>query len=404
MHNKILLMNKTEEFITQSREKHGDKYDYSKTIYKNNLEEVIIICKDHGDFLQLPKTHKKGNGCHECAMTTRKEKRTMTTEQFIEKAISVHGNKYCYSNVIYKKSREYVIIICRVHGEFEQTPNCHLDGKGCVKCSTKINADKQRKTKEQFIQDAIHIHGDKYDYSKVEYENASSKVIIICEHHSEFEQTPNGHLDGKGCIKCAGCYKSNTVEFIEKAQLIHGDKYVYSKVDYNTVIEKVIIICKIHCEFEQTPDSHLRGVGCPFCVNKTEGILFEKIQPVYTTLITQFKRDFCKKRSYLPFDFCIPELKIIIELDGPQHFIQVSNWSMPEEQFENDVYKQRCANDNGYSVIRLLQKDVFNDNYDWVNKLCETIENLKKCGVDKVKNVYLCKNNEYDNIKSAFEN
>jgi len=590
IHNNILLMNKTENFIKESIEKHGDKYDYSKTIYQNNLEEVIIICKQHGEFLQLPKTHKRGNGCHECAMTTRKEKRTMTTEQFIVKAISVHGNKYCYSKAIYKKSREHVIIICEKHGEFEQTPNGHLDGKGCVKCSTKINADKQRKTKEQFIQDAIHIHGYKYNYSKVYYENASTKVIIICEHHGEFEQTPNGHLDGKGCFKCAGCYKSNTTEFIEKSQLIHGDKYIYSKVHYKTVIEKVIIICKEHGEFEQTPnkhldgkgcfkcghnmtifstdefieksqlihgdkfiyskvdyqnmmskviiicdthgefeqtpsnhithmqgcqkcsgkyqsntnefiekaqlihgdkyayskveyvtnsqgciiicrehgefaqtpathlsgggcqicanierkkkqtkslndfineanavhnnkydyslvdynnarekvfiicrehgefvqipDSHLRGVGCPFCVNKTEGMLFEKIQSIYPTLITQFKQDFCKKKSHLPFDFCIPELKIIIELDGPQHFTQVSNWSTPEEQFENDVYKQTCANDNDYSIIRLLQKDVFNNNYDWVKKLCETIEYLKNSDY-KSENVYLCENNEY---------
>jgi len=593
-------MNKTEQFIKQSREKHGEKYDYSKTSYHHNLKEVIIICKEHGEFLQLPKTHKKGNGCRECAIINGKDKRTMTTPQFIEKAITIHGNRYCYSKVIYKKSREHVIIVCEEHGEFEQTPNCHLDGKGCVKCSTKINADKQRKTTPQFILEAIHIHGDKFDYSKVEYENAATKVIIICKEHGEFEQSPNSHLSKQsGCVKCQGCYKSNTIEFIEKAQLIHGDKYVYSKVDYNTVIEKVIIICRehgefeqtpnkhldgkgcfkcghnmtvfstdefiekaqvihgnkfmyskvdyinmmskviiicnihgefeqtpsnhithmqgcqicsgkyqsntnefiekaqlkhgdkydyskveyvtnsqsciiicrehsefvqtpathlsgggcqicanierknknrktlddfiieantvhnnrynyslvdynnarekviiicrVHGEFEQTPDSHLRCVGCPFCVNKTEGILFEKIQPVYTTLITQFKRDFCKKRSHLPFDFCIPELKIIIELDGPQHFTQVSNWSTPEEQFENDVYKQRCANENGYSVIRLLQKDVFNDNYDWVNKLCEKIEDIKKC-VDKVKNVYLCENNEYDNIKSAFEN
>jgi hypothetical protein len=98
--------------------------------------------------------------------------------------------------------------------------------------------------------------------------------------------------------------------------------------------------------------------------------------------------------SYLPFDFCIPEYKIIIELDGPQHFQQISNWSSPEEQFENDKYKETCANDNSYSVIRLLQEDVFYDTYDWVKELCETIEEIKNG--DEVVNVYLCKNGEYD--------
>jgi very-short-patch-repair endonuclease len=140
--------------------------------------------------------------------------------------------------------------------------------------------------------------------------------------------------------------------------------------------------------------SIVAGAWCPYCVNKTESKLYEKIQPFYPTMLTQFKQEWCKKISYLPFDFVIPEYKIIIELDGPQHFQQISNWSSPEEQFENDKYKETCANDNGYSVIRLLQEDVFYDTYDWVKELCETIEEIK-IG-DEIANVYLCKNGEYD--------
>ena len=114
-------------------------------------------------------------------------------------------------------------------------------------------------------------------------------------------------------------------------------------------------------------------------------------------MLTQFKQDWCKKLKHLPFDFVIPEYKIIIELDGPQHFQQVSNWSSPKEQFENDKYKETCANDNGYSVIRLLQEDVFYDTYDWVKELCEAIEEIKNGG--EVANIYLCTNEEYDNFK-----
>ena len=127
-----------------------------------------------------------------------------------------------------------------------------------------------------------------------------------------------------------------------------------------------------------------------YVLNKTEGKLYEKINNIYNTLITQFTPYWIKPKR---FDFCITELKIIIELDGRQHFQQVSKWSSPEEQFENDKYKEKCANENGYSVIRLLQEDVFNDSYDWNKELCEAIENIKNN--NDTKNIYLCKNNEY---------
>ena len=115
----------------------------------------------------------------------------------------------------------------------------------------------------------------------------------------------------------------------------------------------------------------------------------------YPSIMAQFKQKWCMRISYLPFDFCIPELKIIIELDGLQHFKQVSNWKSPEEQFENDIYKQKFANENGYSVIRLLQEDVFNDSYDWNIELCKTIEIVKNNS--EPINLYICKNDEYKN-------
>ena len=138
---------------------------------------------------------------------------------------------------------------------------------------------------------------------------------------------------------------------------------------------------------------------CPFCINKTEAILYDKIIQTYTSIIRQFKQDWCKNKNnnYLSFDFCIPEHKSIIELDGRQHFTQVRNWSSPEEQFENDKYKEKCANDNGYSTIRIVQEDVWNDVYDWCKELCEAIEKIKNG--NEIVNIYLCKNNEYEKYK-----
>ena len=123
-----------------------------------------------------------------------------TTEQFIQKAIFIHSKgKYDYSLVDYKHSKTKVIIVCPEHGEFNQTPANHLSGNGCPKCSI----DEHRSSIEQFIRKAIFVHGEKkYDYSKVDYKQSQSKVIIVCPEHGEFEQTPNNHLKGQGCPKC----------------------------------------------------------------------------------------------------------------------------------------------------------------------------------------------------------
>jgi len=152
-------------------------------------------------------------------------------------------------------------------------------------------------------------------------------------------------------------------------------------------------------QFETALYSIIAGCWCPHCINKTEAKLYETIKPLYPTILTQFKQDWCKSKTtnrYLRYDFCIPDLKIIIELDGPQHFRQISNWTSPGEQFEIDKYKEECANDNGYSVIRILQEDVFYDTYNWVNYLCETIEEIKNR--NKFTNTYLCMNGEYEHF------
>ena len=123
---------------------------------------------------------------------------------------------------------------------------------------------------------------------------------------------------------------------------------------------------------------------------KTEAKLYNLLITIYPTSIRQFTPEWVKPKR---FDFCIPEYKIIIELDGRQHFQQVSNWSSPESQFENDKYKEKCANDNGYSVIRIIQEDVFDDTYDWFKELCDVIEEIKNN--NDVSNVYFDRNEEY---------
>jgi len=383
-----------EEFINKAQEIHNHKYDYSNINFTNMTTKIKIICKKHGEFEPLAGVHMRGSGCDKCS----RNQSIISRKDFIECSINIHGNEYDYSKVEYINNTAKVIIICKEHGIFEQAPNSHLHGCGCPKCGIEKRAVSRRSSTDEFINKAQEIHGYKYEYSKVEYVNSQTKVIITCKEHGDFEQTPSGHLVGE-CLKCSinfrGTLRRKTTEqFVVEAKQKHRDKYDYSKVDYNNTHENVVIVCNSHGEFQQTPNSHLRGTGCPMCVNKTEGKLYETMKQIYPTLIRQFRQDWCKRLCHLPFDLCIPEYKIIIELDGAQHFRQIRNWSSPEEQFKNDKYKEDCANENGYSVIRLLQEDVFYDTYDWVKELCDTIEEVKSS--EGITNVYLCQNEEYD--------
>ena len=355
----------TEQFIIEAKEKHGYKYDYSKVVYENNLKEVIIICQQHGEFLQLPKTHKRGSGCNKCGLLKRANSKKSNTNDFIKKSNIIHNNKYDYSKVEYKSAMEKVIIICKVqeHGEFEQTPNGHLDGKGCRNCSTEINSDKQRKTTNQFITDAIQIHGDIYNYSKVKYKNAGEKIIIICKEHGDFLQTPNNHLNGQGCIKCAGCYKSNTEEFITKAKKIeiHRDKYDYSKVEYKSAMEKVIIICKVqeHGEFEQTPNNHLNGQGCYKCGY----CMF-----IFTNddFINNAKKIHDDKYDYSKINYIQMNKKVIIICKVQEHgeFEQT-----PSNHITHKQGCQKCANNYLSNTEEFIEKAnlIHHDKYDYSN-------------------------------------
>lgn len=185
-------------------------------------------------------------------------------EKFIEKAIKRHGDKYDYSKVEYTNSLTKVCIICPEHGEFWQTPQSHIRGYNCPKCSNRKRGDTFRANGDDFIARAKEVHGDKYSYEKVHYVNAMTKVIITCPKHGDFEMTPANHLNGQGCPKCAGRGLSQD-EVVERFREKHGGKYDYSKVIYTKMHEKVCIICPEHGEFWQTPSKHILGQECPQC-------------------------------------------------------------------------------------------------------------------------------------------
>ena len=181
-------------------------------------------------------------------------------EEFVNKARLIHGNKYDYSLVDYINSTIKIKIVCKIHGEFKQTPNSHLRNHGCPNCATN-----NKLTREEFVNKAKLIHGNKYDYSLVDYKGSNIKITIICNNGHEFYQTPNSHLNGFGCLQCKIDKSKLTInEFIDKAKLVHGNKYDYSLIDYKNVLTKIKIICPIHGEFEQVPNDHFNS-GCLQC-------------------------------------------------------------------------------------------------------------------------------------------
>jgi len=160
--------------------------------------------------------------------------------------------------------------------------------------------------------------------------------------------------------------------------------------------KKVVFDCdKCMREFYSTLINVSNGRWCSYCKNKTETKLYRPMKEIYPSLLHQFKQDWCKKSRCLPFDFCIIEHKIIIELDGKQHFDQVGNWKSPETIHATDVYKEKCANDNGYSTIRILQVDVWDDKYDWVSRLQKEIKYIVQHDT-VIHNIYIGDNGEYD--------
>ena len=252
----------TEQFIAKARAVHGDRYDYSQVEYVSNKKPVTIICPDHGPFEQSPAKHLFKSGCPDCGGT-----KQLTTETFIEKARAVHGDRYDYSQVEYVSNKKPVTIICPDHGPFEQAPADHLSKRGCLVCGKLATRIALRLTTEEFVEKAIAVHGDRYDYSQVDYVNAHTKVTINCPDHSSFPQEPSNHLSGQGCPECGGNKQLTTETFIEDARAVHGDRYDYSQVEYVKALTKVTIICPDHGPFEATPNNHLRERGCPDCAD-----------------------------------------------------------------------------------------------------------------------------------------
>lgn len=372
-----------EEFNEEFIEKYGNKYDTSELIYKNVRTKVKVICPEHGEFWQYPKALLDGHACPVCS--GHKD----NTNTFLIKFNRVWGENYDTSKIQYVDSFTKVCVVCHEkddngleHGEFWATPSNLLHGYGCPKCGNVY-----QRSNDEFIEYANFVHNGEYDYSKTKFEKVNKKVEIICHkkdkngvEHGSFWQTPNGHLNGRGCPKCGdlkkGREKKTFDEYITESRGVHGDKYEYLEFEQYSKPAKMYCHEKDengveHGEFWQLPANHLRGKGCPKCrsshLEEKVRLFLEKNNIKYRK---EWKQEWLKKHNFMPLDFYLPEYGIGIECQGKHHFEPVNfggKMSIEEQkrnleiQQKNDKFKKEQCEEHG---VKLLYINYFDKNIE----------------------------------------
>ena len=356
----------SDKFIKKAKEIHGEKYDYSKVEYVNSQIKVVIICPVHGEFYQKPNSHLNGEGCIECARDGFREKFAMSKDEFIKRSQEIHNDKYDYSKVEYVNNNTKVCIICPEHGEFYQIPMSHLKGNRCPECGNISRSKTRTSTSDKFIKKAKGVHGDKYDYSNVEYVDSFTPVKIVCPIHGDFYQIPSYHLSGNACSECGlehvkDRLRLNEDDFIARCKELHGDKYDYSKVEYVNNRTKISIICPKHGEFLQTAGIHLGGHGCPKCTKN-----YSKVEDEIAEVIKPFE---CERnnRTILngkEIDIYIPSLKLGIEYNGLR-------WHSERFGKDKDYHlgKLNECNEKGINLIQIFEDEWINRNDIVVSKI-----------------------------------
>ena len=275
--------------------------------------------------------------------------RKLTKEEFIKRAIDKHGSFYNYDKVVYTNNLSKVVIICPLHGEFEQMASKHLNGNKCRKCGIDDIHKGRRLDNDTFIKLAIEKHGNKFDYSKINVKGEKTKIKIICHKHGEFEQSPRQHLDAEEpCKKCrVNHFKHDLEKFTKLATLKHDGIYNYSLVEYEQSNKHINIICPIHGTFKQLPYKHLSGQGCSKCIST-------KVSKIEKLLIDEFDIDFIENdRSILEGK----EIDLLYKNIG----IEVNGIYWHSEKFYNRKYhldKSKLAESKGIQLLHFWDYEI----------------------------------------------
>lgn len=348
-------------FEEKARKVHGDKYSYCLVNYTNSKTKVTIFCYEHGPFDQTPNSHLNGSGCPKCGERKRHENKKLTLKDSIVKARESHGEKYDYSLVKYELVTDEVSITCPGHGPFTQIWINHYRGQGCPKCAIEERSESQTLTRDEFISRSRQVHGDKYDYTQTELARYRDKVEIVCPKHGSFLQSCENHYSsGAGCPECGleqmiEKQSSDINEFTTKAREVHGGKYDYTQGIYVNSKTKLTIICPEHGCFNQTPNDHLDGHGCPKCgvhTSKNEEIICSHLDRLGVNYIRS-DRSLIKP---LEIDIYIPGHNLAVEYNGLRWHSEVYGKGKDYHKTKTDLCREK-----GVRLIHVWEDD-FNRN------------------------------------------
>lgn len=311
-----------EQFLAKAHKVFGEAYDYTLMNFTNMSSKISIVCNSHGAFSLTPKRHLTGVGCPTCD----EEKVGIFTnnEAFLKEVKKLHKNTYSYSMPPAGKHLP-LKVFCKAHGGFTTTPYKHLKGDGCPSCGMLKGGRMPKGSREAFILKAQNKHGAKYDYSKVEYSDNKTPVIIICPAHGEFPQRPGDHLTTQGCKSCGVEARAERLRlgkggFEKKANTLHKNFYDYSKVSYVNNTTKIEIGCPHHGTFFQTPMAHLmeNRIPCPGCsssvsVSQAQKDIAAFVESFYNGPLLVNDRSLLKGKEV---DIFLPDLNVAIEYNG----------------------------------------------------------------------------------------
>lgn len=357
----------TISFVAKAKVKHKNVYDYSEVSYIHSSSPIVVVCRKHGSFVLSPSSHLSGKGCPQCKVDHNQQLRIVYRDKIVEQSKARFGDIFDYTQFVYVKKKKRATFICKLHNlSFLQYIESHLSGMvGCPQCLRDQRLER-RHTTEKFIAQAIAVHNHLYDYSRTEYVDSATAVIITCFKHGDFKQTPDQHLYGSKCQRCAAEGKLLGLdEFLQRAYKVHRDMYDYTQVEYVNSHTRVRIICPEHGIFEQTPFSHYygKGQGCPQChTSKGEKDIQRILQQHKIAYEAQKRFVNCKNHRMLRFDFFLPTFSICIEYNGRQHYELIPHFGGIKDfkaRLENDDIKKRfCLDHNMHLLIIKYDEDI----------------------------------------------
>ena len=353
-----------EIFIEKAKEQYPD-YDYSKVEYKDRDTSVTLICPKHGVFAIRPRTllskekGKQPHGCWECCGM--KKPALNNSETFKEDVLALYGDKYVFHCEDYKCKTSQIRVECKLHGEHKISADAILHGSACVYCNGRLYP-------KDWIKNAKAVHGDKYIYDESKPPRIKSdRIRYKCPIHGWQETRYDCHVDQKcGCPACAGWSNMLSPEqrkanWVKRCKKKYNDRFDYSQFVYVNNDTKGLVTCKEHhYSYMIDPWNHLRGAGgCPFCTG-SEGEVHIRtwLENHHVNFVPQYsipnENLFCK-RQHLMVDFYLPDYRMFIEMNGEQHYKNISyfhqgSWTFEDQQIRDESLRQYSKRHN----VRLL--------------------------------------------------